>query len=132
MKRVVFAALVGAVLAAASVASAATTLSGTYRTTISSTALGGAVKGAWTVKFSGGVITAAKNGIVATQGNYSVSGSKVTLRATPGQDRCTVVSVYRFKLNGSRLQFTLISGTGHSATCEARQIVLAGTFTKVG
>jgi hypothetical protein len=132
MKRVALAASVGVALAAASVAPAATTLSGTYRTTITSTALRGEVKGPWTVKFSGGVITAAKNGTVATRGNYSISGSRITLRATPGQDRCTVVSVYKFTLSGARLRFTLISGTGSSPSCEARQIVLAGSFTKVG
>ena len=74
--------------------------SGTYRTTITSTALGGQLKGVWTVKFARGVITAARNGTVATQGNYSVSGSKVTFRAQPGAGRCSVVSVYRFALSG--------------------------------
>ncbi len=126
------AALAIAALAASSAALAATTLSGTYRTTITSTALGGLLKGAWTVKFAGGVLTAAKDGTVATRGNYSISGSRVTFRADPGQGRCPVVSVYKFALSGPRLKFTLISGSSSSPVCEARQIILSGSFTKVG
>ena len=132
MWRLAVAASVSAALAASSVALAATTVSGTYRTTITSTALDGLVKGTWTVVFKGGVITAAKNGIVATHGKYSIAGSKITFRPAPGQDRCPTVSVYRFQASGARLKFTLISGSSSNPSCVAQKLILAGSFTKVG
>ena len=58
-------------------------LSGTYKTKITSTALGGQLKGTWTLKLKGGVFTAAKGGTVQAQGKYSVKGSKITFRGTP-------------------------------------------------
>lgn len=132
MRRLAVAASVVAALALSSVALGNSTLAGTYRTTITSTALGGALKGAWTVTFKAGAFSAAKGGIVATHGSYSISGSNVTVRSAPGQGRCTVVSVYRFALSGSKLKFSLLSGSSKSLTCEARQIVLAGNFTRAG
>ncbi len=132
MRRLVVLAAVAAAFTMSSVAFGAPALSGTYRTTITSTALHGEVKGAWTITFNRGAFSADKGRTVATYGNYAIAGSKVTFRAAPGQDRCPITSVYRFSLHGATLKFSLISGSGTSATCEARQIVLAGTFTKDG
>ncbi len=132
MRRLAVAVSVVAMLAGSSIAWGIPTLSGTYRTTVTSHALGGLVKGSWTVTFNRGVFTAAKGGIVATNGSYSISGSKVTVRSARGQSRCPIASVYRYALNGSRLKFTLISGSSTNPSCEARQIVLAGSLTKAG
>ncbi len=132
MRRLAIGASLVTALAGSSVALAASAPSGTYRTIITSTALGGEVKGTWTVTFSRGVFTAAKNGTVATHGNYSVNGSKITIRAAPGQGRCATTSVYTFQTSGTRLKLRLVSGASSSPVCEARQIVLAGSFTKVG
>ena len=114
-----------------SVAFGAPALSGTYRTTITSTALHGEVKGAWTITFNRGAFSADKGRTVATYGNYAIAGSKVTFRRARSGP-LPITSVYRFSLHGATLKFSLISGSGTSATCEARQIVLAGTFQRTG
>ncbi len=121
-----------AALAVSSVAWGTPALTGTYRTTVTSRALGGLVKGSWTVTFNRGAFSAAKGGVVATNGSYSVSGSRITVRSAPGHLRCPIASVYTYALNGPTLKFTLISGSSSNASCEARQIVLAGSLTKVG
>jgi hypothetical protein len=131
MKRFALAASVVAALCLCSVALAASTLSGTYKTKVTSTALGGELKGTWTLKLKGGVFTAATGGAVRAQGKYSVKGSKVTFRGTPGQGACTSPGVYKFKLTGAKLKFTRVSGS-RTGACQPRAIILAGSFTKVG
>jgi hypothetical protein len=115
MKRFALAVSVIAALGVCSVALAASTLSGTYKTKITSTALGGELKGTWTFKLKGGAFTAAKSGTVEGQGKYSIKGSKITFREKPHPGGCTSPGVYKFKLTGAKLKFTRVSGSSAGA-----------------
>ncbi len=132
MRRVVLVASVASMLVLSATAMAASALSGTYRTKVTSTALGGQVKGTWTIKFSGGVDTLTKNGVVQGHGKYVVAGTTLTFRPKASQGACAARGVYRFKLTGSTLTFTRISDSTACAGSAAREIILAGTFKKVG
>ena len=131
MKRFALVVSVIAALGVCSVALAASSLSGSYKTKITSTALGGALKGTWTLKLKGGVFTAAEGSAVRAQGKYSVKGSKITFRGKPSSGGCNTPGVYKFKLTGAKLKFTRVSGSSTGA-CMPRAIILAGSFTKVG
>jgi hypothetical protein len=122
----VVASLVG-VLAPASVAAAAGTLSGTYRTTIHSNALGGDLKGTWTIAFKSGTYTVTDNGKAVLKGKITAKGSRLTWKDKSGPDSCPTAGVYTFKLNGSKLKFTRVS----DSACTGRATVLAGSFTKI-
>ena len=134
MKRFALAASVVAALGLCSVALAASTLSGTYKTTIHTTALGGAVNGTWTIKFKSSGYTAAHNGAVAVRGKNTIKGSKITFKDKSGKDSCLgagTTGTYKFKLHANKLKFTKISDS--SPSCSGRVVVLtSATFTKVG
>jgi hypothetical protein len=134
MKRFALAASVVAALGLCSVALAASTLSGTYKTKIHTTALGGAVNGTWTIKFKSGRYTAAQNSKVVVKGKNKITGSKITFKDTSGKDSCLgtgTTGTYKFKLKGNKLKFTKISDS--NPRCQGRVVVLtSGTFTKVG
>ena len=131
MKRFALVVSVIAALGVCSVALAASSLSGSYKTKITSTALGGALKGTWTLKLKNGVFTAAKSGTVQGQGTYSIKGPKITFHDKPHAGGCKSPGVFKFKLTGKKLKFTRVSGSSTGA-CKPRAIVLAGSFTKVG
>jgi hypothetical protein len=130
MKRFALAVSVIAALGLCSVALAASTLSGTYKTKITSSALGGQLKGTWTIKFKSGGYTVAANGKVVILGKFSIKGSEITLKDKSGPDKCPAPGTYKFKLKGKTLKFTKVSDSNPS--CAGRPIVLKGTFTKVG
>lgn len=130
MKRFAIVTTVFVALALCSAALAASTLSGSYRTKIKSSALGGALNGTWTIKLKGGKYTVADNGKVVIHGNYAIKGSKITLRDKSGPDACPAPGTYRFKLKGKSLKFSKVSDP--NPACVGRVIVLRSTFTKVG
>jgi hypothetical protein len=130
MKRFAVVAVLLAMLAAASVASAAGTLSGTYQTKIGAKPLGGRLKGTWTIKFSHGNYKVSDNGTAVVHGKYTISHGKLTLAHESGPAACPGSGTYTFKLSGKKLTFTRVSDG--SAACTGRATVLAGHFTKVG
>jgi hypothetical protein len=117
-----------AALVMASVALAAT-LRGTYKTTITSTAAGGQLKGVWTIKFAKPSYTVSDNGTVVLRGKYSIKGHAITFRDKSGPAACPGAGKYKFKKTGTTLTFTVVSDP--KAACLGRRTVLAGTFTKV-
>lgn len=129
MKRVALAASVVAALGLCSVALAASTLSGTYKTKIHTSALHGALNGTWTIKFKSGRYTVTDNGAVVLHGKDKLKGTKITLTDQSGPDACHMGSgTYKFKLKGSKLTFTKVS----SDPCVGRVTVLTtGPFTKI-
>ena len=130
MKRFAIAGSVIAALGLCSVALAASTLSGTYKTKIHSTALGGALNGTWTIKFKNGSYTVTDKGAVVVQGKDKIKGTKITFNGkSSGPDACNKGSgTYKFKLKGSKLTFTTVG----SDPCVGRATILTGKFTKVG
>jgi hypothetical protein len=129
MKRFAIAVSVVAALGFCSVALAASTLSGTYKTKIHTTALGGALDGTWTIKFNSGGYTVTDNGKVVIHGKDKIKGTKITLTDKSGPDACKMGSgSYKFKLKGSKLTFSKVG----SDPCVGRVDVLKGKFTKVG
>jgi ABC-type xylose transport system permease subunit len=129
MKRLIIAASVAATLTLASVALAAVTLHATYKTTITSSAAGGALKGAWTIKFEHPNYTVTDNGAVVIHGKYTIKGTTITFRDKTGKDVCPGAGKYTINKTGTTLTFTRISDT---TACLGRETVLAGTFTKAG
>jgi hypothetical protein len=142
MKRFVLAASVMVALGLCSVALAASFPFGKYKTTVHTTALGGALNGIWTIKFSGMVpgshqslYTVTDNGAVVLHGRDTIKGTKISFKDLGGRDSClgtATTGTYKFKLTGSKLKFTKVSETKKSCG-QGRAIVLtSGTFTKVG
>jgi hypothetical protein len=116
-----------AVLAVAATSLAASSLNGTYSTTISSPAQ---LKGKWTVDFQpGNKYSVGENSKVDTFGQYTLSGSTITFKDTAGPGRCpgnTASGTYTIAVHGSSIAFK----TKHDA-CAGRAAVLNGrTFTK--
>ena len=130
MKRLVIVGAVAASLVLASVALAAATPSGTYRTKITSTAAGGALEGTWTVQFASPDYTVADSGTVVVRGKYSIKGTTITFNDKTGRAACPGPGKYAFKLSGNKLKLTLVSDSKPS--CLGRRVVLAGNFTKIG
>ena len=141
MKRFALAVSVVIALGLCSMALAASTLSGTYKTKVHTSALGGALNGTWTIKFSGmvpgsnqGLYTVTDNGAAAVHGKDTIKGTKITFKDTGGKDSCLgagTTGTYKFKLNGNKLKLTKISENGSCG--QGRAVVLtSGTFTKVG
>ncbi len=130
MKRLAITISVAAVLTVCSVALAAATLNGTYKTKIGGAPLGGALKGTWTLKFKKPAYTVTDNGAAVINGKYSINGTTITFNDKGGKDACPTPGIYRFKLNGSNLKLTRVSDS--PTKCAGREGVLAGNFTKVG
>ena len=130
MRRLVITVTVSVVLSLAAVALAAAALRGTYKTTITGHALGGAVNGSWTINFSSPDYTVTDNGTAVVHGKYSISGTKITFNDKSGRAACPTPGIYSYRLNGSKLKLTRVSDS--LAKCAGRVTVLAGSFTKVG
>ena len=90
MKKIFTAVVVVVSLALCSVAVAdvSSRLNGTYKTTVNSTALGGALNGTWTVKLKNGAYHVADNGHPIVHGKYTIKGSKISLKDTGGTGKC--------------------------------------------
>jgi hypothetical protein len=128
MKRFALAISIVAALSLASVALAAGP-NGTYKTKITSNAVGGHLKGTWTIKFKSGAYTVTDNGTVVIHGKYTVSGSTMTLVDKTGPDKCPGRGKYKFSITGSSLKFTKVSDT---SACVGRITVLTSkTLTKI-
>jgi hypothetical protein len=131
MKRIFTALVVVVSLALCSVAAAAasSSLSGTYKTTVNSTVLGGALNGTWTVKLKNGAYHVADNGHPVVHGKYTIKGSKISLKDTGGTGRCPGTGVYKFKVSGKSVTMTKVHD---AAACIGRKTVLtSGPLTKV-
>ena len=129
MKRLAIGALVAASLAAPSEALATGAPSGTYKTEITTTVGGGALKGLWTIAFKNGGYTVSDNGTTVVLGKNTIVGTKITFADKSGKAACAAPGTYTFKLSGQNLKFTRISDS--NAKCVGRTIVLAGSFTHV-
>ena len=131
MKRIFTAVVIVVGLALCSVAwRAAVSLNGTYKTTIQSTALGGALNGTWTVKLKNGTYHVADNGHPIVHGKYTIKGNKIRLKDTGGEGKCPGTGVYKFKVSGASVTFTKVHDK--AAACIGRRTVLtSGPLTKV-
>ncbi len=131
MKRLLTAVVFVAALTLCSVAVAAVHLAGTWKETIHSSALQGELNGTWTFKAANGVYHVSDNGHAVVHGNYTIKGNKINLKDTGGPAKCPGTGVYKFKVSGKSLKFTLVSDK--NAACIGRRGVLtAGSFKKVG
>jgi len=131
MKKIFTAVVVVVSLALCSVAVAAvsSSLNGKYKTTVQSTALGGALNGTWTVKLKNGVYHVADNGHPIVHGKYTIKGSKIRLKDSGGEGKCPGTGVYKFKVSGTSVTFTKVHD---AAACIGRETVLtSGPLTKV-
>ena len=90
MKRIFTAVViaVGLSVCSVAVAVAAVSLNGTYKTTIQSTVLGGALNGTWTVKLKNDKYHVADNGHPIVHGTYTIKGNKIRLKDTGGEGKC--------------------------------------------
>ena len=131
MKKIFTAVVVVVSLALCSVAVAdvSSRLNGTYKTTVNSTALGGALNGTWTVKLKNGAYHVADNGHPIVHGKYTIKGSKISLKDTGGTGKCPGTGVYKFKVSGKSVTMTKV----HDASaCIGRETVLtSASLTKV-
>ena len=131
MKRIFTALVVVVSLALCSVAAAAasSSLNGTYKTTVNSTVLGGALNGTWTVKLKNGAFHVADNGHPIVHGKYTINGRKISLTDTGGTGKCPGTGVYKFKVSGKSVTMTKVHD---AAACIGRKTVLtSGPLTKV-
>ena len=138
MKRSALIAAILAVLALSATAFAATTsLTGTYKTTITgkgANTLNGLIDGTWTGKFTKSgykVIWKTTTGKTTTEvaGTYTISGSTISLTDKSGPAKCPGTGKYKFKLTSTTLSFTKISD--NNKKCGGREAVLAHKLTKV-
>ena len=129
MKRIFTAVVIAVGLSVCSVAVAAVSLHGTYKRTVTSTTLGGQLNGTWTVNFKNGTYKVADGGHPIVHGNYTIKGSKISLKDTGGEGKCPGTGVYKFKVSGTSLTFKKVSDP--AAACIGRRTVLVGgAFTK--
>ncbi len=132
MKRIFTAVViaVGLSVCSVAVAVAAVSLNGTYKTTIQSTALGGALNGTWTVKLKNGTYHVADNGHPIVHGTYTIKGNKIRLKDTGGEGKCPGTGVYKFKVSGTSVTLTKVHDP--AAACIGRRTVLTSApLTKV-
>jgi hypothetical protein len=115
------------VLAICAVAAAASLPNGTYTGTVGGSALGGKVKGTWTLAFASPNYTIGYNGSTVVKGSFSQSGGKVTFSDKSGKLACPGKGVYSYKVSGRTLTFKKVSD---SSKCAGRIAVLAVPFTK--
>jgi hypothetical protein len=131
MKRLAIVTALIAALAMSAVALASSTLSGTFKTTITGSGantLHGALDGTWKVSFKNGTYKVSDNGKAITKGKYTITGSTVSLTDKSGTGKCAGTGMYKFKLKGKKLTFTKVSDT---TACAGRTGVLAHKFTKI-
>ena len=132
MKRIFTAVViaVGLSMCSVGVAVAAVSLNGTYKTTIQSTVLGGALNGTWTVKLKNDKYHVADNGHPIVHGTYTIKGNKIRLKDTGGEGKCPGTGVYKFKVSGTTVTFTKVHDP--AAACIGRVTVLTSApLTKV-
>jgi hypothetical protein len=123
--------VVVASLALCSVAAAAvsSSLNGTYKTTVNSTVLSGALNGTWTVKLKNGAYHVADNGHPIVHGKYTIKGSKISLKDSGGEGKCPGTGVYKFHVSGKSVTFKKVHD---AAACIGRTTILtSGPLTKV-
>jgi hypothetical protein len=128
MRKLVGLAVVAVVFSLSAGALAAGGPSGTYKTTVHTSVLGGALNGSWTLQLKNGKYAVKDAGRAAVNGSYKITGSKMSWTDSGGPDACKGTGVYKFKASGKTLKFTKVSDTN---LCFGRQIVLSGKFTKV-
>lgn len=118
------------VLGVVPAALAASSLSGTYKTTITgSTQFGGTLNGAWAIKFTPGAFHVSQNGKAVVHGKDTVKGNVITFKESPGPQSCPTKGTYRFTLHGPTLNFKRIHDST-SGACAGRVFVLKHTFTR--
>jgi uncharacterized protein YdeI (BOF family) len=135
MKRFALAIALIAALSLSSVALAAGTLSGTYKTKVNTTAQGGFLNGTWTIKFKSGHYTVTDNGTVVIHGKDKIKGSKITFQDVSGKFACVgkkSAGTYKFKLTGKKLKFTKVKESTKSCGQGRAVVLTSSTFTKVG
>jgi len=88
--------------ATAALATASSSLSGTYETTVNSA---GTLDGTYKISFYPGRFTLVAPYNITGHGTYTISGSKITVHG-PGE--CKPAGVYEYKLSGSTLTFKKI------------------------
>lgn len=130
MKRLAIAATAVGALALSSTVLAAAALSGTYKTKVTSNALGGHLKGTWTIKLKSPTYTISDSGTVVVRGKYSSKGTRITFKDKGGLVACSNPAVYSYAQTGNQLHFTKV--TDSATRCPGRILILAGTFIKVG
>ncbi len=122
MKRLRCLIAVSLVLAAmpVAIATASSSLSGTYTTTVKTA---GSLNGTYKITFTPGHFTLEVDGITG-HGTYSLSGSKLTVHG-PSQ-ACKAAGLYEVKQSGSSLTFRKIKDP-----CERSKILTAHAMKKV-
>lgn len=130
LRKLALAACMVLVLAAVPAAFAASSLSGTYKTTVKSSAAGGHLKGTWTATFKNGTYTVKQNGKGIVKGKNTFKSGRVTFHDTSGPGKCPGTATYKYKVTGKKLKFTNVNDK--SKACIGRETVLKGTFTKTG
>jgi hypothetical protein len=129
MKRLAIATALIAALAMSAVALASSTLSGTFKTTITGSGantLHGTLDGTWKISFKNGTYKVTDNGHAAVNGHYKLKGSTISLTDKAGPAKCSGTGKYKFQLKGKTLKFTTIS-----EPCAGRQGVLTHKLTKI-
>ena len=122
----VLAAAAALVLGVSSVADAAGGLLGTYKATVSKPAQ---LKGKWALTLAkGGSYAVALNGEVVARGKYSSTAKTITFDRERGSG-CTGAGTYVWKKSGKTMTFVR---KRESPSCQARALVLARRFTRVG
>jgi hypothetical protein len=127
MKRIVGGVGLLAALVLCAAAMAASLPNGTYTGTVGGSALGGKVKGTWTLAFASPSYTIGFNGTTVVKGSFSQGGGKITFNDKSGKLACSAKGVYSYKLNGRVLTFKKVSDPNK---CAGRIAVLAASFTK--
>jgi hypothetical protein len=117
-----------ALLAVSPVALATTSLSGTYKSTVTNAGTGPLMvfNGTWTITFkTTGKYKLKKNGAFVDSGKFTISGSKFTIKSTSpsGFFGCKSTGKYSVKLTnaGKKLKFTVIND---AMNCFGRTLVL--------
>ena len=128
MRKLLLSACLVLALAVAPAALAASSLSGTYKTKVTSKADNGRLKGTWTVTFKKGTYTVKQNGKGVVKGKDTFKSGRVTFHDTSGPGKCPGTATYKYKVTGKKLKFTNVSDK--SKACIGRETVLKGTFTK--
>jgi len=122
MKRITITLTAVTVCALASAALAASGPIGTWKTKLSGTkVLAGHIDGTWTVDFTSSKYTVTWNGKTVLHGDYTVTGSDMSLTDESGEVKCPGTGKYRFKATGTKLTFKKIKD---SKACAGRTAVL--------
>jgi hypothetical protein len=131
VKRLIIAVSILVALTVASVAFAASTLSGSYTTKITgkgANTLNGALDGTWTLKLKNGKYSVKLGPKAEVHGNYTIKGNTISITDTGGPAKCKGTGKYKFKIKGSSATLTKVKD---SKACVGREDVLAHKLTKV-